>query len=275
LISALFGLVVVVAMAWLLPPWSVLAERALALSALDWTLGAAGLLASYALRGWRLAEEWRGRLAMRWHEGLHLTLLHSAALQLVPFRAGEAGYPLWLRHRFGVPLGEATLSLLRLRLQDMTVFGLLALAAFVPLASLPWRLAAFALVMLVLALLVPRLVPQLGWRTWLLSVANWTVKSLALAWLLAALAGVGPQVAWQGALGGDVAAALPVQPPAGFGLYEAGVWFGLRSAGADIEAADGLGAALTLHAFMLLLVVVAALTSQGLQIAERPGTRSP
>jgi len=265
LASLALGAVLVSGLVWLLPPWSALAERALAVSAADWALAALGLMLSYALRASRLVLEWRGRVSLRWTDGLHLTLLHSAALQVLPFRAGEAGYPLWLKHRWKVSLRDATISLLRLRLQDMAVFGLLALAAFVPLASLPWRLALVAMILAVLARWVPRWWPSLGWRSWALSAANWSVKSLALAWLLAALLGVPWVAGWQGAVGGDVAAALPVQPPAGFGLYEAGVWFGLQASEVSISAGDGLGAALTLHAFMLLLLVVCTGLSQAAQ----------
>jgi len=116
-----------------------------------WLLSALGLAASHLLRAGRVRAEWRSQLRMGWREAWGLMVRHSAWVVLVPMRGGEAIY-VWALHRQGgVPLRQAGLSLLRLRLQDMAVLAVLALALFAPLAW-PWRLLLLAAVLLEVAL---------------------------------------------------------------------------------------------------------------------------
>ena len=83
-----------------------------------WVAATLGLLASYALRALRLFVEWQPQVrGIRFVDCLRLMLLHNAAVNVVPMRAGEAGYA-WIVHRqWGVPLADAVASLLWLRLQ--------------------------------------------------------------------------------------------------------------------------------------------------------------
>lgn len=276
--SALLALAVVtVALTWLLPPLGTLWARAQAVAPSTWAAAALGLLASHALRGLRIADEWSARIGMRWTEGMRLSLLHSAAVQLLPMRSGEAGYPVFLRRHHGVPWGESAASLLRLRMQDAFLVGGLAFIALVPLGSAMARTLVAAGVLLLVAsacrLAGPRLRAMrwglllagrrpLGWRSWVCAGANWLLKTLTYALLVAHLAGLRPWAAWVGAVGGEIGAALPLTPVAGFGMYEAGVWAGAHSAGAGVLAADVLGAALTGHVFGLVLVLLASAAAE-------------
>jgi hypothetical protein len=121
-----------------------------------WAGGSAGVLVSHVLRALRLRSEWRPRTGATLGECLRLALLHNAAVLLLPFRSGEAGYAWWLHRSWGVSLAEALHSLLWLRLQDLAVLGLLAV-----LLLLPVPLPVSALLTLVLAGLMVVGVPAL------------------------------------------------------------------------------------------------------------------
>jgi hypothetical protein len=95
---------------------------------------------------------------------------------------------------------------------------------------------------------------------WGLTLANWALKLAAGATLLSAISQTAWPVAWAGALGGELAAIFPLQGPAGFGTYEAGVWAGMA---ALLERQSPLlshvvGAALALHVCFLICAVCAA-----------------
>jgi uncharacterized membrane protein YbhN (UPF0104 family) len=104
-----------------LPAW------ALVLAALGW-------LGSYLLRAMRLRAEWRAVAPRPLSACLRLVLVHNAWLALLPLRAGEASY-VWLVHRFwGVTVGDAARSLLRLRAQDALILLSLGTMLLVPWA---------------------------------------------------------------------------------------------------------------------------------------------
>ena len=213
-------------------------------------------------------------------------LLHNAAVNVVPMRAGEAGYA-WIVHRqWGVPLADAVASLLWLRLQDVAILAAFAIAWLLPLS--PTAGAALALAWLVAyALAAPHLGSLLGrlpWRplqrvgayaqrpgqdAWRrpaslgCALANWAVKLAVLGVLLAALADISIVDALRGSLGGELAAVLPVQGPAGLGTYEAGVWGGVAlRASATTSLAHVGAAALAVHLLGLVVGLVAALVAQ-------------
>src|SRR5690606_21137723 len=97
------------------------------------------------------------------------------------------------------------------------------------------------------------------WPAWAFTAGNWMVKLAAGALLLSAIAQVPPATGWAGALGGELAAVVPLQGPAGFGTYEAGVWagfaLGLPPGAAALQGA--VIAALALHLCLLLSAVIA------------------
>ncbi|MEY2688845.1 MAG: hypothetical protein RL375_3043 [Pseudomonadota bacterium] len=113
-----------------------------------WAGGSAGVMASHVLRALRLRAEWRPRTGATLGECLRLALLHNAAVLLLPFRTGEAGYAWWLHRSWGVSLAEALHSLLWLRLQDLAVLGLLAVLLMTPLPGVYPALLAAGLALL-------------------------------------------------------------------------------------------------------------------------------
>lgn len=262
--------------AWVsVPPWV-------------WSLMAAGLLASHLARAARIHNEWVDRVPMRFRDALALTVSHSAWVVLAPMRAGEAYYPLALRERYGIGIAESALSLLRQRVQDLLALATIA-TCLLPVPAMV-RVALF-----VLAFSAVTLGARQGWhwlarrlprlqrlstldddlrkhlRRWLLTLANWALKLAALAWPLTVMGDLSVQQAWRGAFGGEVAAALPLQPPAGFGPFEAGVWAGASAFG-EPAAAQVIVAALAVHLAALGLTLTLALLARILGWRLRPVT---
>jgi hypothetical protein len=141
-------------------PWRLLAQRVATVPWQGWVGATLGMSATYMLRAGRLRAEWRWKLrtlGLGYRECLQITLLHNAAINLLPMRSGEASYAFLLHRRWGVGLGDAAASLLWLRLQDMMVLGVLGLAILVP-APLAWRVGFALAAILAAATLLPALV---------------------------------------------------------------------------------------------------------------------
>ncbi len=241
-----------------------------------------GLFTSYLLRALRVFDEFRRDGAARFIPCLRIVLIHNAMVNIIPFRGGEAAFPLLLRQAFGTPLTRALASLFWFRLQD--AFVVMAIAAMVwPGLPLPVRFVAVAFLVLV-AWALPRWAnrtrpvatadrgpllakvekvrlafaestrhARLGW---LWTIANWMVKLAVQAWLLAKLLVAPLAVGSAGVLGAELASILPVQGVAGFGTYEAGASAAMLPHGIMLE--QGLKAALVLH-----LVVIGSALSAG------------
>ncbi len=254
------------------PPWWV------------WVLSAAGLATSYLCRGLRIHAELSRRHPVTRGECLGVMLLHNAAVNVVPMRGGEAAYPLLVHRRLGVPLGQAVASLVWIRAQDMLLLALL-LVLFLPRFPLWARgtLAALVLAGVLLAIaLVQRFVarraaappprskvlrtalaalealseaPRHGVAGWLFGAGSWAVKLAALGLLLAHLGGFPWLDAVTGALWGELAGILPIQGPANFGTYEAGVAAGVAVFGRSVLHAAA--PALALHLFSLASALLA------------------
>jgi len=232
-------------------------------------------------------------------DALRVILQHNAAVNLLPMRAGELSFP-WLASReLGLPLPRAVVCLMWMRLQDLAVLLALGLILWPGLPPL-WRglglLALFAgwhggwrLLRAILesrvgagqtpSLTSPSPASPAAWRrilfkleealrepahhrpaAWGLTFANWALKLAAGATLLAAISAMPWAHAWSAALGGELAAIFPLQGPAGFGTYEAGVWAGAASVLPRSAPAlnDVIGAALALHVCFLTCAVLAA-----------------
>jgi len=311
--QALVWLVGLSLMAWLL--WHVpLHTVAQALSQPTpgvWLATLSGLVLSYLLRAARLqvvmglmpdtgARQWLGlRL-----DALRVILMHNAAVNLLPMRAGELSFPYLASRLLHMPLNRAVASLMWMRLQDLAVLLSLGLLCW-PTLGWPWRLAGLGLIVggwqvgiRLLDWLYQRTQGQaaskpqgawqglLGrfheallephhhhWATWAFTWANWGTKLLAGAWLIAAICGADLAQAWAGALGGELAAVVPLQGPAGFGTYEAGVWAGLNLSGTHTASAMPLAvpAALALHLCFLLCAVMAGALAWLIQSASSKG----
>jgi len=244
------------------------------------------VLGTHALRAARLVAEWHPRIGLRFAAAWRLQVLHNAAVNTLPMRAGEAGYA-WLLHRdHGVRLSESLPSLVWLRLQD----ALMLLAwVWLLLAPLPlvWRVVLLLGVVWAAVRWAPRLLQQLarrlplklsqalasrrgGVRSWLCSAGNWSLKLLAVAALLRPLGGLDWLAGLHGALGGELAALLPLQGPAGLGTYEAGVLGGSLYGGAvagPATTASLVAAALLVHALWFATGLLAAALTLLLQKA--------
>ncbi|RZS58510.1 lysylphosphatidylglycerol synthase domain-containing protein [Sphaerotilus mobilis] len=220
-----------------------------------WIAAAAGILASHALRATRLHAEWAARTGADWSSCLRLSLLHNAAVLLMPLRSGELGYGWWLQRRWGVPWRTSSASLLWMRLQDVAVLALLSGLCL----ALPLRLSALVLAGLLLLILLWPMAPATR-TAWLCAGANWSLRLAVVAALLAVLADLPVDATLRGALGGEWAAVLPLQAPGGLGTYEAGVWAGLQSHPQGRLAAldTRVAAALIVHLYWLAISLLAA-----------------
>jgi Lysylphosphatidylglycerol synthase TM region len=283
-------------------------------SAPIWALTLGGLLLSYGLRSARLQvvldldnhqappRRWLGLRT----DALRVILMHNAAINLLPMRAGELSFP-WLASReLGYPVARAVACLLWMRLQDITVLVGLGIVLWPGLAS-AWRVAGLATIVLGWVLLLAglrswdrqhpsdasapngllgrwlnklrhALLESAHHRTaaWLLTLSNWVVKLAAGAVLLSAIADVRVPVAWAGALGGELAAIVPLQGPAGFGTYEAGVWAGMATnlGAASPALTQAIPAAIALHLCFLACAVVAGVVALLLtRLKPAPATR--
>lgn len=255
----------------LLRPWRDQPPQAL-------VLGAALVLASYAVRAVRLYDHFRAAIGGRFGACLRLTLIHNLLNNLVPMRLGEASFPLLLRRYFALPLASGTAGLLWFRLTDLHILAAAALLAVgaerVPVPTLAVLLAAWTTLPWLLfrlrgpaerrvrqhagGRLAHRLLQALEglpadaatfWRTFLWTALNWALKLAVFAWLLQAFGGTALGPSLLGALGGELSSVLPVHGLAGVGTYEAGVVAGLAPFG--VPARDALTAAVNLHLFVL------------------------
>lgn len=276
-----------------------------------------GLLISYGLRAARLQivlnldghhqapHKWLGLRT----DALRVILMHNAAINLLPMRAGELSFP-WLASReLGMPVARALACLVWMRVQDVVILVVLGLALW---PGMPWWLRVGGLAALVMSWLIfTRLARRWYARhalaaspeqsparkglsaimgklqhallepahhhplAWLTTLANWSVKLAAGASLLSAVSAAPWLTAWAGALGGELAAIVPLQGPAGFGTYEAGVWAGMAAhLPPQSEAlAHAVSAALALHVCFLLCAVLAGALASLLSWANKPRLR--
>lgn len=266
-----------------------------------WALTVAGLLLSYGLRAARLQVvldlEGHSRAPRKWlglrTDALRVILMHNAAINLLPMRAGELSFP-WLASReLGMPVARAIACLLWMRLQDVMVLAVLGALLW---PGVPLWLRLVGLLALVLGWTLatalmrrwfaghPQEAPAQEGRigamlrklqhavlepshhhplAWLATFGNWMVKLAAGACLLSAISAAPWPTAWAGALGGELAAIVPLQGPAGFGTYEAGVWAGMATQlpAKSAALAQAVSAALALHACFLLCAVLAGLVA--------------
>ena len=259
------------------------------LSLVQLGIAVAAFAATYLLRAARVFDEFRAETGARFAAILRLTLIHNAMNNVVPFRGGEATFPVLLTRWFGISTTRAVVALLWLRIQD--AFVVLGLAAFV-WPNLHWGLRTLWMAAVFFAAWWipawagkhPELESSAGklrntvhkirealaestrnpWRGWMWTISNWSLKLLAEAWLLASLLAAGFGTGMAGALGVELASILPIQGVAGFGTYEAGG--AALTAAHGVTFADGLNAALALHLF----VIACALLAGGLAIALLP-----
>lgn len=281
--------------------WPTVLRQFAAAGIMPLLLALALLTATYFIRCWRIHDYFPAETAGRFLPLFRVTQVHNLLNIMLPFRAGETSFPLLMRSEFGMPLARATAALLVMRLLDLHALfaaaGLgLALNATDGMAAWSLWLVFLAAPVLLYAVKAPllagaaRVLPQglerllreveagipaspaAFLRAWAMTVLNWGVKVVVLAWALG-LMGVLPLVAcFGGALGGELSSVLPVHAPGGVGTYPAGI-----TAGALALGASGHGTPLSTLAQASinahLLIVVSALTGTGLSLLLSPGRR--
>jgi uncharacterized membrane protein YbhN (UPF0104 family) len=260
-----------------------------------WTilLALALLVGTYVIRTHRIQDYFPRETSGRFLWLFRVTQIHNLLNIMLPFRAGETSFPLLMRSEFGVPLAHGTAALLVLRLLDLHALlaaagiGLVAGTGYKAWACAVWLLFLVSPLLIfplrnpLLAFAGRKLPPKLSKmmdqvadgiprtmaafiRAWVLTVLNWGVKVMVLAWVLA-LMGIDPIAAcFGGALGGELSSVLPVHAPGGVGTYPAGIAAGAAAFGVS-KTALALLATASINAH--LLVTVSALAGTGLSLA--------
>ena len=251
------------------------------------------LVGTYFVRAHRIKDYFPSQTAGRFLWLFRVTQVHNVLNIMLPMRTGETSFPLLMRSEFGVPLAHGTSALLVLRLLDLHALlaaagvGLVVRAGFdwwactlwlafllSPLAVVPFRDPMLALARRKLPQRLEKFVEEVDdgiprnlaafARAWALTVLNWGVKVLVLAWVLA-LMGVEPIAACLGgALGGELSAVLPVHAPAGIGTYPAGIAAGAAAFGFDRAAGGAVLAKASINTH--LLTIVSALAGTGISL---------
>jgi uncharacterized membrane protein YbhN (UPF0104 family) len=259
-----------------------------------WTILAALalLVGTYVIRTHRMQDYFPRETAGRFLWLFRVTQIHNLLNIMLPFRAGETSFPILMRSEFGVPLAHGTSALLVLRLLDLHALlaaagvGLVADTGYKAWACAAWfvffilPIILFPLKSVAVAVARRRLPEKLAkfadqiedgiprdtgafLRAWLLTVLNWGVKVVVLAWVLR-LMGVDPIAAcFGGALGGELSSVLPVHAPGGVGTYPAGIAAGAAAFGIS-KASLALLAKASINAH--LLVIVSAVVGTGISL---------
>jgi len=231
-----------------------------------WLLAAVAWLCSYGVRARRLQQEWFHRAEVPWSRCLALVLQHNAAVLLVPFRLGEAGYVWGVSRQWGVGVAEASWSLLRLRLQDLVILALLSIAILLPwgvgiaasLALLGWGwrqkvIQQASVPKWTASRELRRLLAGAGWPA---SALNWMLRLAVVGGCVMLLTPGGWDVASAAAVGAELGSLMPLQGPAALGPYEAGAWAAVAWKG---SVPRGLvDAALMTHLFCVAIALGAA-----------------
>lgn len=257
-------------------------------------LALALLIGTYFIRTHRMHDYFPRETGGQFLRLFRVTQVHNLLNIMLPFRAGETSFPILMRSEFGVPLAHGTAALLVLRLLDLHSLLAAAGLGLVAGSSRPYLAGVLWALFLLLPLLffpfkrplmqalrgrlsgkLARIADEIDdglpadiaafIRAWLLTVLNWGIKVLVLAWILG-LMGVLPLAAtFGGALGGELSSVLPLHAPAGVGTYPAGIAAGATAFGSARDAAtlDLLAkASINTH----LLMIVSALVGAGLAL---------
>jgi len=274
--------------------WPAILGQWAAIGVVPVTCALALLSGTYFLRTWRIYDYFPRETAGRFGVLFRVTQIHNLLNVMLPFRTGETSFPVLMRTEFGIPLARGTSALLVMRLLDL--HALLAAAGIGFAIASPHKVIAWLVWMAFLALpviafalrqpllrIASRLLPAKAQRlvveierglpvdamaftrAWAMTVINWLVKVLVLAWALN-LMGVMPTAAsFGGALGGELSSVLPVHAPGGVGTYPAGITAGAVALGASSEK-TALAALAQASISAHLLVIVSALTGTAISL---------
>jgi uncharacterized membrane protein YbhN (UPF0104 family) len=245
---------------------------------------------SYGLRAVRVREYFSPRLDGSFVAVLRLSVLHTAANNLLPMRTGEMVFPCLMGRYFGYGFISATASLLWIRMLDLHFLGLMGILILdLREPSWLWLLAAllWMAVLPILGLtgrLMPRGQGRLGkalrlmieaappsaaraFRIYLWTALVWASKFLAFALVLRYF--LSAQI-WQillGVMGAELSTVLPFHGIAGSGSYELAVVGALLPVG--VGAAAALAGAVNLHLFLLGVTLILGALALLLPVADR------
>ena len=230
---------------------------------------------SYLTRALRLRDFYRTRLDGPFGRYLRITVLHTAMLNLLPLRSGEAAFPLLMKRQFGRRYIESTADLIWLRFADFWVLLWLGVAVAAwhlggwlwllvvvlpvpPLMLHPFRSKVLGLVRhrhgivaRAFGVLLGGLPDRYGLYLRLLSwtFLTWALKLGAFVSVAGFFIDVPVVSLIPGVIAAEVSNALPVHGLAGFGSYEVAMVLGSQWVQAPHDAL--LSAAVNLHLFLL------------------------
>lgn len=274
--------------------WSTILRQWAEVGALTIIAALALLTSTYFLRTWRIYDYFPRETRGRFPALFRVTQVHNLLNIMLPFRTGETSFPLLMRTEFGIPLARGTAALLVMRLLDLHALFAAAGIGFAIASShklVAWLLWAAFLLLPVgafaarkpLVRLAAKLLPaklqhfvaeienglpanaSAFARAWAMTVINWLVKVLVLAWALRLMGVVPAAASFGGALGGELSSVLPMHAPGGVGTYPAGITAGAVAFGASSNAADIAAlarASINAH----LLIIVSALTGTAISL---------
>lgn len=279
--------------------WSSLFETWSSLS-LQAGMGAIGLiLASYAIRAFRLFDYYRASVGGQFLLCLRVVLLNNVLNAMLPMRGGEVSFPILLRRYFNIAISDSVAALLWFRLLDLHTIVLMAAVALAQIWS-PSNLLTALIVLFVLPVplglhlvqgMITRRAPTAPqgpikrrlWkfatsgpkstvvllRAWSLSLINWVLKLTVLAWILQHFHVLSFPEAISGVIGGELSSVLPIHTVGGLGSYEAGMVAAMLPLGVNVEAV--LPACVGMHLFLLGVGLIGGMI--GLAIPLDPAGR--
>ncbi len=258
----------------------------------------AALLGTYVLRTWRIYDYFPVETGGRFGTLLRLVQVHNLLNIMLPFRSGEASFPLLMKREFDLPLARSTAALFVMRLFDLHALLAAAGIGLVLQRQALWAWALWAVFLILPAIgfalrgvglhLATKILPakaekllnevEAGLpvnaaafaRAWGATLINWFTKIAVLAWVLGLLGGLSIVQGFGGALGGELSSVLPFHAPAGVGTYPAGISAGAIAFGAAVigPAVEELAqAAVNTH----LLVIVSSLIGTALSLFAARG----
>jgi hypothetical protein len=271
LIFLVFAILVQWTLGWqtLLQPWTTLSTQQIGLALLS-------IIASYALRTWRIYDYFPS-LNGQWLATWRLMLIHNALNNLLPARSGEISFPVLMQRYFHLNYSKTITALLWFRLLDL--HAVISLGLYPLLRTylsnissssilIIWLCLPFALYKIrhylsketlttspkvnklyhkILATLPQT--PKEFLHSLVFTWVNWLVKLLTLAWLFGQFL---PNTPFSNLLlsiiSAELTSILPIHAPGGFGTYEAGLLPPLLSYN---KLETSLNAAINLHLFIL------------------------
>ncbi len=259
---------------------------------------------SYIIRTMRIFSYFHRIMHGHFLSSLRLVLLHNFFNNILPMRSGEIAFPVLIRKYFSIPVIASIPALLWLRLLDLHFLFMLGSITLIN-GQLDSNLGILTLTFLSAIPLILFFLPRyLSGRiagknecfsqwlqkvrqglpgspagfliSWIWTIANWTVKLIVFAWLLAKFTAASYDTALLGAIAGEFSSILPFHGFAGTGTYEAGVLAALIPQGIPFEAA--IQGALNLHLFILgstiISAVLAILIKPKIVAADSAGSKS-